>query len=119
LEALADWVGLLDRGDLVLSEPMDVLQDRFKRVEVQLTNGALMEMSSLPPTWLSPRRAGHRLSFVTCEFGTQGWEAELRAALPEAGAVDVEPASLRDVFVSIASERMSHRTPDTTERKSS
>lgn len=116
LEVLADWVGVLEAGRLILSEPLELLRSRFRRVEVTLNNGTLLEMSSLPPTWLAPKRAGQRLSFVTCEYGSPGWKEELETALPEAGSVEIQPAGLREVFVSLASERMAGQPLETKDR---
>ncbi|MCG6926486.1 MAG: ABC transporter ATP-binding protein [Acidobacteria bacterium] len=112
LERLADWVGFLDRGRLILSEPLEVLQGRFRKVHVTLGPGLLAEPDKLPPTWLGVRRAGNRISFVTCEHGMEGWERELRAFVPGVGRVEVEPASLREVFVALAAEGMGGRDWD-------
>lgn len=109
LENLADWVGFLDRGRLILSEPLDLLKQRFRKVEVALSPGSLTEMSGLPPTWLSPRRAGNRVSFVTCDHGTQGWEDDVRVNLPSVDRIDVAPATLREIFVALAAEGMGGR----------
>lgn len=109
LENLADWVGFLDRGRLILSEPLDLLKERFRRIEITLSPGSLTEMNGLPPTWLSPKRAGGRVSFVTCDHGAPGWDDEVRVNLPGIRRVSVEPASLREVFVALASEGMGGR----------
>jgi ABC-2 type transport system ATP-binding protein len=109
LENLADWIGFLDRGRLILSEPLEVLRGRFRRVEVTLGSGALAEMNGMPPTWLSPQRAGNRVSFVTCDHGVAGWEDDVRVNLPGAGRVEVCGASLREVFVALAAEGMGGR----------
>ena len=109
LETLADRVGFLDRGRLILSEPLELLQSRFRRVEVAVGPGSLTEMTGLPPTWLSPRRAGNRITFVACDHGVEGWEDEIRVNLPGARQVDVRPASLREVFVALAAEGMGGR----------
>jgi ABC-2 type transport system ATP-binding protein len=112
LENLADWVGFLDRGRLILSEPLDVLKGRFRRVEAALSAGSLTEMNGLPPTWLSPQRAGNRMTFVTCDHGVSGWEGEIRANMPGIERINAAPASLRDIFVALASEGMGGRDWD-------
>lgn len=112
LENLADWVGFLDRGSLILSEPVDILKERFRVVEVTMSPGSLTEPSDLPATWLAPKRAGHRLSFLTCEHGRPGWEQEVRASLPGAERVRVAHATLREIFVALAAEGMGGRDWD-------
>lgn len=109
LENLADWVGFLDRGRLILSEPIDILKGRFRRVEAGLGPGALTELNGLPPTWLSPQRAGNRVTFVTCDHGVDGWEADIRANMPGIDRIKTEPASLREIFVALAAEGMGGR----------
>jgi ABC-2 type transport system ATP-binding protein len=63
LEALADWVGFLDAGRLTLSEPMDALRERIKRVEVVSRDGAGLP-APLPAGWMGVQRSGPRISFV-------------------------------------------------------
>lgn len=109
LEMLADWVGFLDRGRLILSEPTDVLRDRFRHVEVRMDPGPLVEIETLPPTWLSPNRSGQRVQFVTCEHGINGWEDEVRGHLLGTRTIDARPTSLREIFVALAAEGLGGR----------
>lgn len=109
LETLADSVGFLDRGRLILSEPMELLKGRFRRVEVSMRDGSLTEMNGLPPTWLSPQRSGNRVTFVTCDHGTEGWESDVRVNMPGTDVVRTHPASLREIFVALAAEGMGGR----------
>jgi ABC-type multidrug transport system ATPase subunit len=109
IEMLADWVGFLDRGQLILSEPAEVLRERFRKVEVRLNPGPLVELETLPPTWLSPSRSGQRFQFVTCEHGARGWEDEVRGHLLGTGMIETQPTSLREVFVALAAEGLGGR----------
>src|SRR5438067_5396272 len=65
LELLADWVGFLDDGVMQLSEPMDMVHQRFKRVEVTFGDAHIATDLATPADWLSVERTVHRLSFVT------------------------------------------------------
>ena len=112
LEMLADWVGFLDRGRLIVSEPADVLRDRFRRVEVIMESGPQLELAALPPTWLAPRQAGHRVEFLTCDHGANDWEREVRGHLLGSRSIEVRPTSLRDVFVALAGEGLGGRDWD-------
>lgn len=109
LEMLADWVGFLDRGRLILSEPLELFRDRFRRVEVSLSPGSLTEITGLPVTWMSPRRSGNRITFITCDHGAPGWESDVRVRLPGTMRLDARPASLREAFVALAAEGMGGR----------
>ena len=46
---------------------------------------------------------------MSCEHGTPGWEDDIRVNLPGARRVVAEPASLREIFVALASEGMGGR----------
>lgn len=105
LEAVADWVGFLDRGRLVLSEPMDVLRERFRHVEV-VGDGAAAAGGSLPTDWLGVERSGRRTAFLMADHGAPGAADEVRRRFPGAEHVGVRPATLREVFVGLARESL-------------
>jgi ABC-2 type transport system ATP-binding protein len=99
LELLADFVGFLDRGRMRLSEPIDVLRDRFKHVEVVLDEGPAR--SSVPREWLSVERAGTHLRFVMMRDRDEPEQA-VAERFPGAKRVEVREATLREVFVALA-----------------
>ena len=101
LEALADWVGFLDRGRLRLSEPMEVLRERFKQVEVVLGEGASPMLSDFPAEWLSVEHSGRRISFLS-PSGNGLDEDALWRHFPRAARIDSRLASLREIFVGMA-----------------
>jgi ABC-2 type transport system ATP-binding protein len=102
LETLADWVGFLDRGRLLLSEPMDALRSRFRRVELVLAPGS-GPPPELPPGRLLEERAGQRVSFLVSAAG-DAVEAELRGRLGDGDRLEVRGATLREIFVALAQE---------------
>jgi ABC-2 type transport system ATP-binding protein len=106
IELLADAVGFLDHGRLVLSEPMHVLQDRFRWVEVIMNGGPLLTLDEMPPDWLSVGRCGRRARFVVADHGAPNWERDVHDRFPGAHRVEVRPASLREVFVALAREQL-------------
>jgi ABC-2 type transport system ATP-binding protein len=111
LEALADWVGFLDRGRLTLSEPMDTLRERLKRVDVVTRNGAEAPPAAFPAEWLSVERAGPRISFLL-SGADRGGDAgdDLRRWFPEPARIEVREASLREIFVALARGNTEPRT---------
>ena len=102
LETLADWVGFLDGGRLTLSEPMEALRERLKRVDVVTGNGTEPLPARLPAEWLAVERSGSRISFLLSGAGSPADGAELRGWFPEAARIDVRAASLREIFVALA-----------------
>jgi ABC-2 type transport system ATP-binding protein len=111
LELLADWVGFLDRGTMRLSEPMDRLRDRFKRVEVTLSSdqsATLRTDRTLPSDWMSVERLGTRLTFVASNATETPVEQAVAARFGGVAHVEARDATLREVFVALAK----HYTPD-------
>ena len=98
LEALADWVGFLDRGRMGLSETMESLRNRFKRVEIVAPTGSITAQKE----WLSVERAGQLTTFVLSHGGALSLQADLQALYPRATRIDVRDATLREVFVALA-----------------
>jgi ABC-2 type transport system ATP-binding protein len=105
LELLADWVGFLANGRMSLSQTMDTLRGRFKRVEVVTDGVDTLDRADLDD-WLSIERAGNRLTFVTSN-ANDGFESQLRSHFSTAAHVDVRDATLREVFVALAKESSS------------
>lgn len=101
VERLADWVGIMKDGELQLSEPVDSLQARFRRIEAMIpaNTGA---RDKLPSSWLLPEQAGHRLSFVDSGYQEGATENQLRMLLPGCEQIESLPMSLRDIFLTLA-----------------
>jgi ABC-2 type transport system ATP-binding protein len=101
LELLADWVGLLERGRMLVSESMERLQERFKRVTLLTSDTATVVAPTAEDVWLSPERAGRRLTFVTPN-GAGDYAARLHETYPGVEQIEVRNASLREIFVAMA-----------------
>jgi ABC-2 type transport system ATP-binding protein len=101
LELLADWVGFLDRGRIVLSESVESLRNRFKRVDARLQDEFTARSLRPPTDWMSVERAGSRISFITAH-GDVERDERLRELLPPATEVVVREASLRELFIALA-----------------
>jgi ABC-2 type transport system ATP-binding protein len=97
VERLADHVGFLNGGRLVVEEPMQTLLARFRRVEVALADGAAVPAPR--PTWLGFAVDGRAARFVESQASLAA-EAEWREVFPGA-SIDTAPMSLRDVFVAV------------------
>lgn len=97
VERLADHVVLLDRGRLGLSESAESLQQRFRRVEVQLKG----DSPNPPGGALEWERSGSLLRFV--ETGYSGEETDRQWHERFGGAaVTAHPMTLRDIFLTFA-----------------
>jgi ABC-2 type transport system ATP-binding protein len=115
VERLADTVGFLDYGRLVLCEPFANLHGRFRRVEVTLNAG---EVPLQPQTasegrlkpgvassdWIGLQHAGRMIRFVDTRYVAGETERNARERF-SADRIDTFSMSLREIFISIARER--------------
>ncbi len=99
LELLADRVGILAEGRMRLNASMDEMRSRFKRVEV--TASGPSPANGVDANWMSVERAGNRLGFVADTSDVNALSSELSQRFP-AARVEVRPATLREVFVAVA-----------------
>jgi ABC-2 type transport system ATP-binding protein len=98
VERLADRVGFLANGSLLVEEPMQKLLARFRRVEVSLADGAPVP-GQRPPSWLGFAVDGRAARFVESQASPAA-EAAWREAFP-GSILEARPMSLRDVFVAL------------------
>jgi ABC-2 type transport system ATP-binding protein len=102
VERLADWVGLVNKGHLEFAEPMDSLQRRFRQIEAVLPASAELP-TLLPPSWMAVERAGQLLKFVESDYAQERAEEKIRGLLPTVKSLTVNPMSLREIFLTLAS----------------
>ena len=98
VERLADHVGFLAGGRLLLEEPMTSLLGRFRRVEVSLPDGA-QPPAQRPSSWLGFSVDGRAARFVE-SLASPAAEAAWREAFPNA-VIETSRMSLREVFVAL------------------
>jgi ABC-2 type transport system ATP-binding protein len=100
VERLADWVGILAEGRLVLAEPIAQLQARFRRIEVVGPGMGERTSDPWPRDWLKVQTPSSTvMQFVHQGFGDPAAaEAQIRMRFPR-GAVSIFPLTLRDIFL--------------------
>ena len=103
LELLADWVGVLDRGTLRISQPLDQARERFRWVEVFLAgDAASRDAAAVPPEWLAVERSARGMTFVASGAEDGSVEAAVRNRLQGVQRVESREATLREIFVALA-----------------
>lgn len=101
VEGIADRVGILSDGRLVLEESLETLKSRFRRLRFAKATPA-MEEALVPLRAIGTKRWGAGLEAVVGEFD----EARLAALTSNVTSeVDVSPMSLEEIFLAVAGDR--------------
>jgi len=100
IDSFASHVGYIDRGRLLISEPMTAVRERFRRVEATSEN-TLQPPATLPPEWLQATFDGPKACWTEIEFDPS---ASIARAASLLGPVTIEPRplTLREVFLTMA-----------------
>ncbi len=101
VERLADWVGIINEGELKLSESTASLQARFRQVEVTAAAEGPLP-GGLPESWLVPEKNGRVVRWVESRYDEATLPAEVERLFPGARLDRVVPLSLRDIFLALA-----------------
>jgi ABC-type multidrug transport system ATPase subunit len=101
VERLADRVGILDRGAMVLVEEVESLLARYRTIETILDAPDLVA-PPLPDSWSEVRRGGRTLRFVESRFDPHRTAEDLRRLFPGSSDLAASPMSLRAIFLTLA-----------------
>ena len=91
IERIADWVGMIDKGKLLLEAPMEELRARFRRIQV----AGVAEMA-MPMAAMRVRRSG-----ASTEYVVRDGAEEFVDALERGGATVIQssPMNLSEIFL--------------------
>ena len=101
VERLADWVGVIDKGEKRLCEPTTSLQARFRQCEVTLEQDRELP-ETLPDSWLLAEKVGQVVRFVECRYQEINSNEIIRGGLPGIKDLTVRPMSLKAIFLTLA-----------------
>ena len=109
IERLIDHVAILNHGRLLLHEPIEAIQERFREISFLTTqeNNPLLEESCL-----GYHRLGERVSFTETEFDEERTLARLRAKYPDLRDLSVNKVPLKAAYVSLLRARKEQATPN-------
>ena len=100
VERLVDTVAFLDAGRVVVCESLTTLQSRFRRVDVTVA-GADSAAAAPEPGWIGMTTAGRVVRFTDTSYAGASSDERMAARFPGA-QVDVQPMTLREIFVALA-----------------
>ena len=101
IEASTTYVGYLEHGRLLFQESMAALTARVREVRVTLPE-APSAPARTPANWLNLAIEGNVVSFVDTAFAEDALRAEIGAQFTGIQNLEVQPAALRSIFVSLA-----------------
>jgi ABC-2 type transport system ATP-binding protein len=103
VEGIADRIGLLQGGRLVVDEEMETLKQRFRRLRVSGGGGAFEPA----PEWRTALEALRPVSTAARAWGWEAvvsaWDGERPAGLPE--KVEVSALTLEEIFLAMEASR--------------
>lgn len=100
VEQLADWVGIVEAGKLTLSEPIESLLARFRRIEITLPD-ADSNLFGAPETWLEVQRDTNLIRAIETRYDAEKLE-QYRQRHLKGATVSVQPLTLRQIFIATA-----------------
>jgi ABC-2 type transport system ATP-binding protein len=101
VERLADQVAIINQGNLLLSEPVEDLLQRFRKVS--FTSAKENEaVTSLPDQWLAARSSGHHVSLFDTRFDDSRTSDLLRERFGDIKDLAIESISLREIYLVLA-----------------
>ncbi len=108
VERLATDIGILDKGKLRLSEPVDSLQSRFRKVEM-IHDG---KITHTPDNWKQLEQSGNLTTFTDNAFiNEHATAAFIKSQCPQAKDITFTPMSLKEIYLTIARDfRKENRT---------
>lgn len=101
VERLADQVAILNQGSLLLSEPVEELLRRFRKVSftsADKTDG----LNSLPTQWMSAQSSGQHVSFTESRFDENETRGLIASRFGEVQDLAVETLSLKEIYLVLA-----------------
>ena len=101
VERLADQVAIINQGNLLLSESVEDLLQRFRKISFTSEKES-EDVSSLPNHWLSAQSSGHHVSLVETRFDEARTIALLRSRFGDIKDLAVESISLREIYLVLA-----------------
>jgi ABC-2 type transport system ATP-binding protein len=103
VERLADWVGFINEGTMAFSEANESLQNRFRKMEFNVSKGIAHLPDGLPSHWFRPEVSGLKIKFITGQYQPQQTETVIQQYFPEASSIIASTLSLREIFITLSS----------------
>jgi ABC-2 type transport system ATP-binding protein len=104
VERLCDWVGIMKPGRLLISEPLEQLLRRFRRIEISAPGGPPPRVDWGPDV-VQAVPMGTGVSLIHQRFAGDATLRDLHARLAGITATDDFPMTLREIYLAVARVR--------------
>lgn len=95
IEKLADHIGIIDQGNLLIDESIDSLLSRYKKVSFYHKES--QTKTDLPDNWKEFESSSGYCSFIHQDLDPASFETEIQSLFPSVDQVTTDKLSLRDV----------------------
>lgn len=100
VERLATWVGFIQKGKLCLSESLETVRTRFRRIQVNFPKGTLSPNFSLSEKDILPEISEDSARWVdTAYVDAETVASQIVARFPRDTVHTTSPLSLREIFI--------------------
>ena len=111
IESFASHVGYLERGRMLFSDEMSTLSERFREIEVTLSEPSPLP-PNLPATWLQPETSGHTVRFIDTSFHPDHTPRQIAEIFPAVRDTEINPLPLRAIFLATAKAGRKSSAPE-------
>ena len=101
VEPLVDWVGIIDRGTLRLTESTASLQRRYRRLELTLGPGQNLQ-GPIPDSWLVRESTGRVVRVADSNFDEESARQRIQQVVPGTEETKISQMSLRAIYSAVA-----------------
>ena len=109
IERLIDHVAILNHGRLLLHEPIETIQKRFREISFLTSSTG---DTALQGNWLGFNRQGERVTFVETDYDETTTPIHLRNTFADLRDLSVSPMSLKTAYVAMLRARRDQANPN-------
>jgi ABC-2 type transport system ATP-binding protein len=108
IETFATHIAYLDQGRLRFVEPMEVLVERFRDIEVVLEEPAAVP-AAVPSNWLNAEQESSVYTFTDSRYDPQRTASDIRQCFSGIREITVRTVPFRSIFLALAKSANENR----------